>query len=61
VTTCATAWPPPEVVADVAATRSAVPRDRVLAVLVPPPVRTDAELVDLAQAVDAVSEEVLHV
>jgi hypothetical protein len=52
---------PPEVVADVAATRSAVPRDRVLAVLVPPPVRTDAELVDLAQAVDAVSEEVLHV
>lgn len=52
---------PPEVVADVAADRSASPRDRVLAVLVPPPVRTDAELVDLAQAVDAVAEEVLHV
>ncbi len=52
---------PPEVVADVAATRSAVPRDRVLAALVPGPVRTDAELLDLADAVDAVRKEVLHV
>jgi hypothetical protein len=52
---------PPAVVADVAAARSAVPRDRVLAVLAPPPVRTDADLLDLAQAVETIREEVLHV
>jgi hypothetical protein len=52
---------PADQVADAAAQRTGVPRDRVLRALAPNPPRDEAELVALSQAVDAVRREVTSV
>ena len=50
----------PDVVADAAAARTGVRRDRVAPALTGPPPATDAELVELAQLIAAVRREVLE-
>jgi len=52
---------PPDQVADAAAARSSVPRERVLAALTAATPRDEAELVALAHAIDAVRREVTSV
>jgi uncharacterized protein DUF4350 len=52
---------PPDLVADAAAARTGIPRERVLRALTPTTPRDEAELVALSQAVDAVRREVTRV
>jgi hypothetical protein len=51
---------PPDVIADAAFTRTGADRDPVLLTVVDTPVADEAGLLGLAQAVDAVRQEVLH-
>jgi Domain of unknown function (DUF4350) len=52
---------PPDLVADTVATRTGIPRERVLRTLSPTTPRDEAELVALSQAVDSVRREVTRV
>ena len=52
---------PPDLVADTAAARTGIPRERALRALTPTTPRDEAELVALSQAVDAVRREVTRV
>jgi len=52
---------PPDQVADAAAARTGIPRERVLRALTPATPRDEAELVALSQAVDSVRREVIRV
>ncbi len=51
---------PPEVVAEVTASRAGVDRDRVARAVTDVPVRSEAELLDLARDIDSIRAEVLH-
>jgi hypothetical protein len=50
----------PEVVAEVTASRAGVDRDRVARAVTDIPVRSEAELLDLARDIDSIRAEVLH-
>jgi hypothetical protein len=52
---------PPDLVADTAAARTGIPRERVLRALTPTTPRDEAELVALSQAIDTVRREVTRV
>ena len=50
----------PQVVAEVTASRTGVDRDRVANAVTDVPVRSEAELLDLARDIDNIRAEVLH-